>query len=144
MLPSGVRGGKSPGTEDGNGDGSGVTGRPGAVMGRGANGAAAGGGSLDLAARMEPDFGFAGLALAFTLPGGFLAAPRLSVTFFLRAGAPRFLDLDTFLETFFFALRFLAMIVLRSFRRPARMALAADAFFQRFKRRDAMRIIVDS
>ena len=102
FFPSGESGGASPGTDDGNGDGRGaigVTAGPGAFIGRGAAGAAERGGSLVFAARR---FGFA--TLAFALRAGFLAA-----AFFLRAGAARFFAL----ETFFFALRFFAMVALQ-------------------------------
>jgi hypothetical protein len=94
--------GKSPGTDDGNGDGRaaiGVTAGPGCVIGRGAPGALPRGGSLVLAARR---FGLADFAfgLVFALRAGFRAA-----TFFLRAGAARFFALVAF-----FAFRFFAMI----------------------------------
>ena len=91
--------GKSPGTDDGNGDGRaaiGVTAGPGAFIGRGAVGAAERGGSFVLAARR---FGLADLA--FALRAGFRAA-----AFFRRAGAARFFDF----AIFFFALRFFAML----------------------------------
>jgi hypothetical protein len=87
--------GKSPGTEDGNGDGRGaigVTAGPGAVIGRGDNGAALRGGTLDFALRR---FGAA-----------FFAGRRLAATLRLRAGAARFL---VFLATFL-ALRLFAMV----------------------------------
>jgi hypothetical protein len=100
-LPSGVAGGKSPGTDDGNGDGReaiGVTAGPGAFIGRGASGAAERGGSLVFAARR---FGLA--CFAFALRAGFLAA-----TFFFRAGVARFLACLALVD--FFALRFFAMV----------------------------------
>jgi hypothetical protein len=100
LPPSGVFGGKSPGTDDGNGDGRGaigVTAGPGCVIGRDTDGAAARGGSFDFA--------------AFALRAGFFAA-----AFFRRAGAARFFAaffevlFGAFLETFFFAFRFFAMV----------------------------------
>jgi hypothetical protein len=92
-LPSGKLVGKSPGTDDGNGDGraaSGLTAGPGAFIGRGDFGAAARGGSFVFAARR----------LALALRAGFRAA------FFLRAGAARRFAF----AIFFFALRFFAII----------------------------------
>jgi hypothetical protein len=94
--------GKSPGTDDGNGDGraaSGVTAGPAWVIGRDALGALPRGGNLVFAMRR---FGFADLAfdLAFALRAGFRAA-----AFFRRAGAARFFDF-----AIFFALRFFAMV----------------------------------
>jgi hypothetical protein len=85
-LPSGEPVGKSPGTDDGNGDGRcsiGVTAGPGCVIGRDALGALPCGGSLVFAARR---FGFA----------CFFATRRLDAAFFLRAGAARFFDFATF------------------------------------------------
>jgi hypothetical protein len=101
-LPSGELVGKSPGTDEGNGDGraaSGVTAGPGAFIGRGDFGAAARGGSFVLAARRR------GLALR----AGFRA------TFFFRAEEARcFLPTVAprrfAFATFFFALRFFAII----------------------------------
>jgi hypothetical protein len=99
-LPSGELVGRSPGTDEGNGDGRGsigVTAGPGCVIGRDALGALPRGGNVVFAARR---FGFA----------GFFAARRLDATFFLRAGAARFFDFPTFfLVVFFLALRFFAM-----------------------------------
>jgi hypothetical protein len=100
-FPSGEGGGTSPGTEDGNGAGRGsigVTAGP-VAIGRGATSAARGG-SLVFAARRLGD-----RALAFTLRAVFLAAERLALTFFLRAGVARFFAFTAF----FFAFRFLAM-----------------------------------
>jgi hypothetical protein len=97
-LPSGERVGKSPGTDEGNGDGrpaSGVTAGPRAFIGRGAFGAAARGGSLV----------FAGRRFGFALRAGFRAA-----AFFLRAGAARRFAFTFALATFLFAFRFVAMI----------------------------------
>jgi hypothetical protein len=94
-VESGELVGKSPGTDDGNGDGRGsigVTAGPGCVIGRDALGALFRGGSLVFANRR---FGFA----------CFFAARRLDATFFLRTGAARFFDFPTF----FLALRFFAM-----------------------------------
>jgi hypothetical protein len=91
----------SPGTEDGNGAGRGsigVTAGP-VAIGRGAMSAARGG-ILVFAARR-----FGDLALALALRAGFLAAERLALTFFLRAGVARFFAF----AAFFFAFRFLAM-----------------------------------
>jgi hypothetical protein len=113
-LPSGVAVGKSPGTDDGNGDGRGaigVTAGPGCVIGRDACGADACGasdcgGSFVVAARrfgLDLDLDF-----ALALRAGFRAA-----AFFRRAGAARFFPLDIFLDVFFetfFALRFFAMV----------------------------------
>ena len=109
-FPSGELVGKSPGTDDGNGDGRasmGVTAGPGAFIGRGADGAAERGGSVVFAARRFAPAAFAlaarrfGLAdLAFALRTGFLAA-----TFLRRAGEARFFALAAF-----FAFRFFAMI----------------------------------
>jgi hypothetical protein len=99
-LPSGELAGKSPGTDDGNGDGRGsigVTAGPGCVIGRDALGAFPRGGSLVFAARR---FGFADL----------FAARRLDTTFFLRAGAARFFDFAAFFLFVFLTLRFFAMI----------------------------------
>jgi hypothetical protein len=102
LLPSGVRGGKSPGTDDGNGDGRGaigVTAGPGAVIGRGAA-VDARGGSLVLACRR------------FALRAVFFAGRRLAVfltVFRLRAGAAPFRRLTAF----FFDFRFFAMSLLR-------------------------------
>ena len=100
--------GKSPGTDDGNGDGRaaiGVTAGPGAFIGRGAVGTAERGGSFVFAARR---FGLADLAFAFALRAGFRAA-----TFFLRAGAARFFAGAARFFDFailFFALLLFAMI----------------------------------
>jgi hypothetical protein len=94
-LPSGELVGRSPGTDEGNGDGRGsigVTAGPGCVIGRDALGALSRGGNLVFAARR---FGFADFF-----------ARRLDATFFLRAGVARFFDFATFL----LALRFFAMI----------------------------------
>jgi hypothetical protein len=110
-LPSGVAVGKSPGTDDGNGDGRGaigVTAGPGCVIGRDACGAGDCGGSFVFAARR---FGV-DLAFALALRAGLRAA-----ALFRRAGAARFFPLDIFLDDFlddfletFFALRFFAMV----------------------------------
>ena len=89
-VESGELVGKSPGTDEGNGDGRGsigVTAGPGCVIGRDATGAWSRGGSLVFAARR---FGF-GFGFA-----DFFAARRLDATFFLRAGAARFFDFATF------------------------------------------------
>jgi hypothetical protein len=102
-LPSGEAVGKSPGTDDGNGDGRGaigVTAGPGCVIGRDACGSDDRGGSFVFAARR---FGL-DLAFPLALRAGFRAA-----AFFRRAGAPRFFPLDIFLDVFF-ALRFFAMV----------------------------------
>jgi hypothetical protein len=95
--------GKSPGTDDGKGDGRaaiGVTAGPGWDIGREAG--LARGGSFVFATRR---LGFADLA--FALRDGFRAT-----AFFRRAGAARFFGFATFL-----ALRFFAMIALRWFTR---------------------------
>jgi hypothetical protein len=97
-LPSGLGVRKSPGTEDGNGDGRGaigVTAGPRAFIGRGAFGAAFRGGSFDWALRR-----FSAVFFAFALRKGLRKAG------FLRAGAARFFDF----AAFFFALRFFAMM----------------------------------
>jgi hypothetical protein len=102
-LPSGEGGGRSPGTDDGNivGRGSiGVTAGP-VAIGRVAAPAARGGSLVFAAWR----FGERAFAFGFALRAGFLDAERRALTFFLRAGADRFLPLTAF----FFALRFLAM-----------------------------------
>lgn len=93
-MPSGELVGKSPGTDEGNGDGraaSGVTAGPRAFIGRGDFGAAVRGGS----------FVFAALRFDWVLRAGFRAA-----AFFLRAGTSRRFAF----ATFFFVLRFFAMI----------------------------------
>ncbi len=90
--------GKSPGTDDGNGDGRdaiGVTAGPGCVIGRGAVGADERGGSFVFAARR---FGFADFA--FALRTGFRAT-----AFLRRAGDARFFALVAV-----FAFRFFAMV----------------------------------
>ena len=95
-----MRGGKSPGTAEGNGDGRGaigVTAGPGAVIGRGEP-AAARGGSFVLACRR---LGFAALR-GFALRAVFARC-------LFPAHRRRFFAL----ETFFFALRFFAMSLLR-------------------------------
>jgi hypothetical protein len=99
-VSSCAAGGKSPGTEDGNGDGRGaigLTAGPGADIGRGA-------GSFDFAARRV------GLAfdLTFALRTGFRAA-----AFFRRTGAARFAARFLALAAFF-AFRFFAMIASQS------------------------------
>jgi hypothetical protein len=84
QLPPESGGGRSLGSDDGNGDGrgaSGVTAGPGGDIGRGTAGADARGGNLDFAMRSEPDSGFAdlvrGFARDFALRADFFAAPRL-------------------------------------------------------------------
>jgi hypothetical protein len=100
-LASGESLGKSPGTDDGNGDGraaSGVTAGPGAFIGRGDFGAADRGGSLVFAARR---FCLV-LRASFRAPDFFF----LAAAFCLRAIAARRFAF----ATFFFALRFFAMV----------------------------------
>jgi hypothetical protein len=101
-LPSGLGVGKSPGADEGNGDGRGaigVTAGPIAFIGRGALGAAFRGGSFDWASRR-----FGATFFGFAPRAGFLVADLR------RAGAARFFDFVSFLAAFFLALRFFAMM----------------------------------
>jgi hypothetical protein len=113
-LPFG--GGTSLGIGEGNGDGRGaigVTARPGAVIGRGAGEMAARAGLFGFIARR---FGLAALRVGFRTARRF--ADLRATSFFRRAGAAR--RFARFM-TVFFALRFFAIAVLRSFRRQPPM-----------------------